>query len=98
MEPSRIAIQLSVAIVCALLGNILIPRQIPGKFFGLVTIGFLGVWFGEWGYRLLRSRYGLDAPFLSLSIQQVPLIPSVVGCAIVIYIVTTLLRWGRYSQ
>ncbi len=98
MELSRLAVQLVIAIACGIIGNILIPRQIPGKFFGLIIVGFVGVWVGELGYRLLKSSYGLNYGFLNWHIDDVPIIPSIIGCTIVIYIVTTFLKWGRYNQ
>ena len=98
MDLSHLAIQLVIAIACGILGNILIPRQIPGKFLGLILTGFVGVWIGEVGYQLLKRQYGLDAPFLSWHIQSVPIIPSVIGSAIVIYVVTSFLQWGRYGR
>lgn len=98
MELSHLVVQLIIAITCGLIGNMLIPRQIPGKFLGLVLVGILGVWLGEWGYQLIKSRYGFDSPFLQWHIESVPIIPAVIGCTIVIYILTTFLRWGRYSQ
>lgn len=97
MNISHFAVQLVIASVCGLLGNFLIPRQVPGKFFGLVAVGFVGVWFGEWVYRLLKTQYGVTAPFLSWNVVNVPIIPSVLGSAVVIYALTTVLRWGRYS-
>ncbi len=97
MNISHLAVQLVIASVCGLLGNFLIPRQVPGKFFGLVVVGFVGVWFGEWVYHLLKTQYGVTAPFLSWNVVNVPIIPSVLGSAVVIYALTTVLRWGRYS-
>ncbi|MDX2231713.1 MAG: hypothetical protein NW220_18915 [Leptolyngbyaceae cyanobacterium bins.349] len=93
-----LAVQLAIAIVCGVVGNMLIPRAIPGKFLGLVLVGMVGVWLGEWSYRLLTTQYGLNFPFLQWHIQTVPIVPSIIGSAIVIYVVTTFLRWGRYSK
>jgi len=98
MDMSRLIVQLVIALACGMLGNMLIPREIPGKFFGLVLIGFVGVWLGEWGYQLLKTQFNLNLPLLQWDIQEVPIIPSIIGSAIVIYIVTTFLRWGRYSK
>lgn len=98
MDLSHLVVQLFIAIVCGLIGNMLIPRRIPGKFAGLIVVGFAGVWLGEWGYQLLKRQYGLDWPLLHWSIQSVPIIPAIVGSMIVIYILTTFLRWGHYSQ
>jgi uncharacterized membrane protein YeaQ/YmgE (transglycosylase-associated protein family) len=98
MNISRFVVQLVVAIVCAGIGNILIPRQIPGKVLGLIIIGLLGVWLGEWGFGWLNRQYGLDHAILRWQIQGVSIVPSVIGSAIVIYVVTTLLRWGKYRD
>ncbi len=98
MELSHLIVQVLIAIACGLIGNLLIPRRIPGKFIGLVLVGFTGVWLGEWGYQLIKRQYGVDSPILHWSVQSVPIIPAIVGSMIVIYILTTVLRWGRYSQ
>jgi uncharacterized membrane protein YeaQ/YmgE (transglycosylase-associated protein family) len=97
MDFSHLAVQLMIATVCGLLGNFLIPRQVPGKFLGLVLVGFIGVWFGAWVYHLLKTEYGIVAPFLSWNVVNVPIIPSILGSAVVIYVLTTVLRWGRYN-
>lgn len=95
MDLSHLAVQLIVAIVCAGIANILIPRQIPGKFLGLIITGLVGVWVGELGFQYLRNEFKINYGFLHWSIQGVPIIPAIVGSAIVIYIITTVLRWGR---
>lgn len=97
MDLSRLAVQLIIASVCGLLGNFLIPRHVPGKFLGLVAVGFVGVWFGAWVYHLLKTQYGVAVPFLNWNVVNVPIIPSVLGSAVVIYALTTVLRWGRYN-
>ncbi|MBL1174532.1 hypothetical protein [Pantanalinema sp. GBBB05] len=98
MDLAHIAIQLVVAIGCATLGNILIPRRIPGRFFGLIVTGLVGVWLGEGSYQLLQRTFKLNLPWLHFNLMGVPIIPSIIGSMIVIYLVTTLLRWGRYSH
>ncbi|NJP08405.1 MAG: hypothetical protein HC866_02140 [Leptolyngbyaceae cyanobacterium RU_5_1] len=98
MNLAHLAVQLMIAIACGILGNMLIPRQIPGKFLGLILIGFVGVWFGEGVYRMLKANHGLNYDFLKWSIEGVPIVPASIGCAIVIYLVTSFLKWGRYSQ
>jgi uncharacterized membrane protein YeaQ/YmgE (transglycosylase-associated protein family) len=98
MNLSHLAVQLVVAIVCAGIGNVLIPRQIPGRFFGFILTGLVGVWVGEEGYKLLNAQYGLSDPILRWNIEGVPVISSIIGSAIVIYVVTTVLKWGRYSR
>lgn len=96
MELSHLAVQLIVAIVCAGIANVLIPRQIPGKFLGLMLVGLIGVWLGEGIFRFLKSQPGLKYDFLHWGILGVPIIPSILGCTIVIYLVTSFLRWARY--
>uniref|UniRef100_A0A832H0N9 GlsB/YeaQ/YmgE family stress response membrane protein n=1 Tax=Oscillatoriales cyanobacterium SpSt-402 TaxID=2282168 RepID=A0A832H0N9_9CYAN len=98
MDLAHLAVQLMIAIACGMIGNMLIPREIPGKFFGLILVGFVGVWVGELGYRVLKTQYGVDSSFLQWHIEDVPIVPSIIGSAIVIYVVTTFLRWGRYSK
>lgn len=98
MDLAHVTVQLLVAIACAIIGNILIPRQVPGKLFGLIVIGFVGVALGEWAYRLLRSQFKLDAPFLHWHVADVPIIPAIIGSAIVLYIVTSFWQWGRYGK
>lgn len=97
MDLSRLAVQLVIAAVCGLLGNFLIPRQVPGKFLGLMVVGFVGVWFGAWVYHLMKTRYGVTAQFLSWNVVNVPIVPSILGSAVVIYALTTVLKWGRYN-
>lgn len=92
------AVQLVVAIVCAGIANILIPRQIPGKFLGLMLTGLVGVWLGEAVFKLLKTQQGLDYPFLYWGVGGVPVIPSIIGCAIIIYLVTTFMQWGHYNR
>ena len=97
MDLSHLAVQLLIAIVCAGLANVLLPRQIPGKFLGLIATGLVGVWVGEIGSKLLKSQLGLDSAILHWGFQDVPILPSVIGSAIVIFITTTFLSWGRYD-
>jgi uncharacterized membrane protein YeaQ/YmgE (transglycosylase-associated protein family) len=98
MDISHFTVQLVIAIACGIIGNMMIPRQIPGRFLGLIIVGLVGVWIGEWTYHFLRSQYGLNYAILSWKVLDVPIIPSVIGSAIVIYVVTSVLRWGRYSR
>lgn len=97
MDLSHLAVQLLIAIVCGGLANALLPRQIPGKFLGLIATGLVGVWIGEIGSKLLKSQLGLDAEILHWGFQGVPILPSVIGSTIVIFVTTTFLRWGRYD-
>ena len=96
MDITRLGVQLVVALVCGGIGNILVPRRIPGGPFGLIIIGLIGVWIGDLGYEALSNRYALNIPFLTWNIQGVLIIPSVIGSAIVLYISTLLLKMTRY--
>jgi uncharacterized membrane protein YeaQ/YmgE (transglycosylase-associated protein family) len=95
MDLSRLAVQLILAIVCAGVANMLLPRQIPGKFLGLIATGLVGVWVGEFGAALLKSQGGMDFAILHWGIQGVPILSSVIGSAIVIFLTTTFLKSGR---
>lgn len=95
---TRLLIQILIAILCAGVANILIPRQIPGKAVGLVIIGLAGVFLGEWAYNFFKSQVDISLPFMEWGIQDVLIIPSVIGCAIVLYVVTAILSWGRYGN
>ena len=97
MDLSHLAVQLMIAIVCAGLANALLPRQIPGKFLGLIATGLVGVWVGELGSKLLKSEFGVDFAILHWGIQGVPILSSVIGSAIVIFLTNAFLRWGRYG-
>lgn len=97
MDINRLVIQLVVALVCAGIASILVPRRIPGKLLGLFLVGLGGVWVGEWGYTLIRQQYGIQFDFLSWNIEGVAVIPAIIGSAIVLYVLTAFLKWGRYS-
>jgi uncharacterized membrane protein YeaQ/YmgE (transglycosylase-associated protein family) len=94
---TNLLIKLVIAIACAGAANILVPRSIPGKLAGMILIGMAGVLFGEWGFQLLQQRFGLDFTFLYWDVQGVLIIPAIIGCAIVLYIVSTILSWWRYG-
>lgn len=96
MDITRLAIQVVVAIVAAGIANILVPRRIPGKLPGLVVIGLVGVWIGEWGFALMQQRFNFYLPILSWDIQDVQIIPAIFGSAIVLYVVTLLLKLTRF--
>jgi uncharacterized membrane protein YeaQ/YmgE (transglycosylase-associated protein family) len=98
MDVPHLLTKLLIAVVCAGVANILVPRSIPGRLAGLILIGLAGVWFGEWGFDLLRREFGVNYRFLYWQIQGVLIVPAIVGCAIVLYVVTAFLRWGRYSN
>lgn len=98
MDISNLVVQVIVAIVCAGIANLLIPRQIPGKLVGLVLIGLAGVWVGEWSFAKLRNAFALDFPFLRWDIQGVEIVPAIVGCAIVLYVITAIIKWWRRGE
>lgn len=97
MELSHLLIQILVAIGCATVASFLIPKRVPGKFAGLMLIGMGGVWLGEWTYELFRRQYGINYSFLDWQIHDVRLVPTVIGAAMILYIVTTVIKWGRYG-
>lgn len=97
-ELLNLVVQLLIAIACAFIANILVPRQVPGKMFGLVLIGLIGVLLGQWVVDSLLGQYDIAFSWLSWNIQGVPIIPSVVGSTIVLYLVTAFLSWGRYGN
>jgi uncharacterized membrane protein YeaQ/YmgE (transglycosylase-associated protein family) len=94
----NLLVQLLIAMACAFTANILIPRQVPGKLLGLVLIGLIGVVLGQWAVDSLLQQYDLALPWLTWGIQGVPLVPSIIGSAIVLYLVTAFLSWGRYGN
>ena len=95
MDLQKLLIQLLIALACAGVANFLVPRRIPGKLAGLIVIGLAGVWLGEWVVNFLRKEYGFSLDILALSIQEVPIIPAILGSTIILYLVTALLSWGR---
>ena len=94
---ANVLIKLVIAVVCAGAAGVLVPRSIPGKFAGLILIGMAGVLLGEWSFQLLRHQFGIDFVFLTWNIQGVLIVPAIIGCAIVLYIITTVLSWWRYG-
>jgi uncharacterized membrane protein YeaQ/YmgE (transglycosylase-associated protein family) len=98
MSIPHLVIKLLIAVICAGLADLLVPRRIPGGLAGLILIGLTGIWVGEWGFNLLRQQFGLSFNFLYWQIQGVFLIPAIIGCAIVLYLVTAFMSWGRYSR
>ena len=99
MDLTRLLVQVLIALGCAGLATFLLPRQIPGKVFGLALIGFAGVWLGEWVVQYLDTTYDWPIPdFVTWDIQGVPILPAVLGSAVILFIVTTFLSWGRYQR
>jgi uncharacterized membrane protein YeaQ/YmgE (transglycosylase-associated protein family) len=97
MDVPHLVVQVAIAIGCAVLANILVPRTIPGKFAGLILIGLAGVWLGEWGFLLLNKEYGIDHPLFHWQIEGVFIIPAVLGSTVILYVITALLKWGKYG-
>ena len=97
MDLSHVAVQLIAAIVCAGIANMLIPRQILGKFLGFMLTGLVGVWLGEAAFKRLKT-HELNYPFLQWELGGVAVVPSIIGCAIIIYVVTTFVQWGNYNR
>ncbi|MEB3358872.1 MAG: hypothetical protein VKK04_19255 [Synechococcales bacterium] len=98
MDIPHLVVQVIVAIVCAGIANVLVPRRIPGKLTGLILIGLVGVWLGEWGLAQLQRAYGFNYPFLTWDIEGVEIVPAIIGSAIVLYLVTAFMKWGRYQR
>lgn len=97
MDLSRLLVQGGIALACAGAATLLIPRRIPGKVIGLILIGLAGVWLGEWAIAYLSQTYNLALPdLMTWELEGVPVIPAIVGSAVVLYIVTAFLSWGRY--
>lgn len=98
MDIPHLIVQIVIASLCAGVATILIPRRIPGKLIGMIAIGLMGVWLGEWETGLLRQRYGINYSFLNWNIEDVPIIPAVIGSAVILYLITSFLKWGRYYK
>lgn len=92
MEPSRIAMQLLVTVLCAGCANIILPRQVPGKFLGLFLTGWIGVWLGGEVFAWLKAQYGLNYAVLHWGVAGIPIIPSVLGCVLAIFLVTQIFQ------
>jgi len=99
VDLTRLLVQILIALGCGALATLLLPRQIPGKLFGLALIGFAGVWLGEWVVNYVETTYELPMPdFVTWDFQGVPILPAVVGSAVILFVVTTFLSWGRYQR
>ncbi len=98
MDLSHLAIRVLLAIACAGIAKVLISRSIPGGLAGLLLIGFVGVLLGEWSFALLAREFGLSHPLLRWQVEGVAVLPAIMGSAIVIYILTSILSYGRYDK
>lgn len=98
MDVAHLVVKIVIAIACAGCASILVPRRIPGGFGGLMLFGLAGVWFGEWAYWLMVSRFQVDHPLFRWNVQGVLVIPAVLGSAILLYLTTTALRWLKYGE
>ena len=57
------------------------------------------IWLGEWVVQYLENTYSLLIPdFVTWDIQGVPILPAVLGSAIILLVVTSFLSWGRYQR
>jgi uncharacterized membrane protein YeaQ/YmgE (transglycosylase-associated protein family) len=97
-EITRLLVQILIAIVCAAIANVLVPRAVPGKLLGLILIGFAGVFLGEWASNYILEQYGFTLPALQWKFGDVPILPSIIGSMIVLYVLTAFLSWGRFGN
>ncbi|MBF2047399.1 MAG: hypothetical protein EDM05_65335 [Leptolyngbya sp. IPPAS B-1204] len=98
MDIPQLLIKLLIALFCAALADVLIPRRVPGGITGLILIGLAGIWLGEWGFALLKREFGLSWAVLYWQVQGVLIVPAVIGCTIILYVVTAFMRWARYGS
>jgi uncharacterized membrane protein YeaQ/YmgE (transglycosylase-associated protein family) len=56
------------------------------------------VFIGEWISTYLLAQYSLDVPALQWEFKDVPILPSIIGSMIVLYVITAFLSWGRYGN
>ncbi|MGG6293012.1 GlsB/YeaQ/YmgE family stress response membrane protein [Leptolyngbya sp. AN02str] len=93
MNISELTVQVVVALICAGIATILLPRRVPGGLMGLILVGLVGVWLGDWAFALLQTRFNLSLPWLYWDFQGVLIIPAIIGSAIVLFLLTSLVRW-----
>ncbi len=72
---------LFVAAACAWIADYFVPGNIPGGFWVSVIFGVIGAWLGT-------SLFGSAGP----SLAGVPLIPAVLGCALLIFLLSLVSR------
>lgn len=75
---------LIVAAVCAWIADYLVPGSIPGGFLTAAIVGIIGAWIGG-------SLFGTFGPVLA----GVPLIPTIIGSAILVFVLALLSRGFR---
>jgi uncharacterized membrane protein YeaQ/YmgE (transglycosylase-associated protein family) len=74
-------IMLLVAAACAWIAEMLVPGSIPGGFLVSAIVGLIGAWVGS-------SLFGAFGP----SLEGVPLIPCILGTAILIFLLRLITR------
>ncbi|MEL6137583.1 MAG: hypothetical protein AAFQ61_07440 [Cyanobacteria bacterium J06626_23] len=94
---AKIFIQLMLALVCAGIANIILPRQMPGKSIGALLVGFAGVLLGEWLVNLLQRTLGIDLGVLAWEFQGIPILPAILISTLVLYLFTLLFGEQRYG-
>ncbi|MEO0458591.1 MAG: hypothetical protein AAF152_18710 [Cyanobacteria bacterium P01_A01_bin.114] len=95
MDLSKIFIQLMIALICATVANLVIPKRIPGKSLGPLVVGFGGVVVGEWVVDFLQSTFNFSPAFLHWDIYEVPIIPALLGAILVLYGLTALVGMSK---
>jgi uncharacterized membrane protein YeaQ/YmgE (transglycosylase-associated protein family) len=78
---------LIVAAVCAWIAEYFVPGRIPGGFFTAAVIGIIGGWIGA---NLLGS--------LGPSLEGVALIPTIIGSAILVFVLAILSKTLRGAK
>jgi uncharacterized membrane protein YeaQ/YmgE (transglycosylase-associated protein family) len=98
MELLSLLIKLGIAIACALIGKALLTRTSKGGFGGLILLGFMGIYLGEWGDQLLRERLGLNVPALQWQLVGVQILPALAGSLVIIFLVYSFMDWARLNR